>query len=65
MRQWFVDNGPWVAPLIAVVLAVIGWRIQFVLRKRGGASIRQHQRGGDHSSNIQVAGDLRHGESRE
>ncbi len=62
MRDWFAANTAWVAPLIAVILAAIGWRIQFYLKKRGGGSqIRQRQRGGDRSTNIQVAGDFTQG----
>ncbi len=57
MTDWFAANAGWVGPLVAVVLAVIGWRLQYTLRGKGQPDIRQKQRGGNDSTNVQVAGD--------
>lgn len=58
--NWFASNAGWFGPAVAVALALIGWRIQFVLsqRKDRGASqpmVRQRQRGGKQSTNIQIS----------
>ncbi len=59
MQEWFSANAGWFGPLVAIILAVIGWRLQVLLKtRRAEPQIRQRQRGGDRSTNIQVAGDV-------
>lgn len=55
--DWLIDNKVWLfsGAAIVVPLTVLGWFV----RKRPKKLIRQRQRGGDGSINLQVARDLK------
>lgn len=53
MTQWLRDNVIWFGPILAAIVAAGS---QFVSKRV--SKVRQNQRGGDGSTNIQVAGDL-------
>jgi hypothetical protein len=60
VADWFASNAGWFGPSVAVILAVIGWVIQAKLRRSSGrATVRQRQKGGHASTNLQVGGDAR------
>ncbi|MDP1719826.1 MAG: hypothetical protein Q8L08_02315 [Candidatus Nanopelagicaceae bacterium] len=53
MTQWLRDNVIWFGPILATVVAIGSW---FVSKKV--FKVRQSQRGGDGSTNIQVGRDI-------
>ncbi len=63
--NWLTENKEWIFSGIGVAIVTLAVRLLPPLFKtrprRGSASMRQH--GGDHSTNIQIGGDFRHGQS--
>jgi hypothetical protein len=60
VAEWFTSNAGWFGPLVAVIIALIGWFLQVRLRdRRHGSKVRQRQRSGRGSTNVQIGGDVR------